>query len=319
MLVSASGISTGTGPQPAMESSSRSSTIERSSRNEGEGLGSDGAGCPPLSYHANIAELTRLFFSGGSSASRRRLEPPINASRDFLSNQIGRNVEVDKILMEHAYISGSSSRSVGRRGITKGTLRKSAINPIYNRAAQNIFDELHNMCCQSSFPATSTMEKNKYDRTDTAHLESSGFAEFSQTAGPRSVEKFLTCEYEMPSRTFVAFLRVRVSAHWAVYVQNLVDELSAAAGLLGGMLVADTGGGLSSESNTHPQDNNSSVDLGSVRDSSSVEEALSGVTGASPETTRILDLLRAGAKVRVVDRNTLGVSLSRHFSEGTEP
>jgi hypothetical protein len=309
MLVTASGISNG--PRSATESKSRSSTMERTSSSEIVGVVSDSADCPPFSYHAHIAELTRLFFSGGSSAPRRRPEHATYGSGDFSSTTIGRNVEEDRLLTEHAYVSRSSSRSIGHgsRGIKKGTLRKSAINPIGDRAAQNIFDELHNMCCQSSFPSTS-----KNDVQDPTQLEPSDFAEFGRTKGPTSVEKFLASEFEMPSRTFIAFLRVRVSPNWAALVQKLVDGLSAAAGVLGGIQVADTCGGLLEESDRVDV----TMDLGSVQ-SSCMDHTLSGipgVSGDSPENNRILDLLRAGAKVRVVDRNAFGGTLSRHSSEG---
>lgn len=325
MLVTAPGI---LGPMSAEESRSRSHSIERTNASEGEGASSENADCPSLSYHKNIAELTRLFFSGGSSAPRRRPEPSIYASKDFSSTATGRNVEEDRSLTEHAYISSSSSSSrlVGRRGIRKGTLRKSIVNPTGVTAAQNIFDELHSMCCQSSFPPTS-----KSGGADTHQLEPSDFAEFGRTAGPRSVEKFLACEFEMPSRTFIAFLRVRLSVHLAALVQQLVDELSAASGVLGGTQIADTCGGLlgegesEGEGDTHNRGNNAPMDLGSVHDSGYVDRILSGTSGIfgdSPEVNGILDLLRAGARVRVVDRNTLGgttslsLSLSRYNTEG---
>jgi hypothetical protein len=309
MLVTSSGISTG--PRSAMESRSRSSTVGRTSSNEVEGVVSDSADCPPFSYHAHIAELTRMFFSGGSSVSRRRPEHTSYGSGDFSSASIGRNVEEYRLLTEHAYVSRSSSRSIGRgsRGIKKGALRKSAMNLIGDRAAQNIFDELHSMCCQSSFPTTS-----KSSGTDPTELEPSAFAEFGRTTGPRSVEKFLVCEFEMPSRTFTEFLRVRVSSKWAALVQKLVDEFSTAAGVLGGTQVADLCGGLLVEGDKVDV----SMDLGSVHNSS-VDYSLSGipgVSGDSPEICRILDLLRAGARVRVVDRNAFGGTLSSHCPEG---
>jgi hypothetical protein len=318
MLVTASGISNG--PRSATESRLRSSTMERTSSSEIIGVVSDSADCPPFTYHAHIAELTRQFFSGGSSAPRRRPEHATYGSGDFSSTTIGRNVEEDRLLTEHAYISRSSSRSIGHgssrsighgssRGIKRDTSRKSAINPIGDRAGQNIFDELHNMCCQSSFPTTS-----KNGGPDPNLLEPSDFTEFGRTAGPTSVEKFLASEFEMPSRTFIAFLCVRVSPNWAALVQKLVDELSTAAGVLGGTQVADTCGGLLEESDRVDV----SMDFGSVQ-SSCVDHTLSGIPGVpgnSPESNRILDLLRAGAKVRVVDRNAFGGTLSRHCSEG---
>ena len=298
MLVPASGISMGL----------RSDTRMRAGLTVMDTVSSDedvdSANHPPLSRHGDISEITRFFFSGGPSASRRPSELSTYGTRDCMLNDAIGNVEDGFILTEHAYVSRSSSRSGGRRGVQESNVRRSSVNAIGNRATSSIFEELHNMCCQSSFPATSRWAK----KGDTTRSEPTDPEQLGRNVGPKSTEKFLDCEFEMPSRTFIEFLRLRVSPLWAEMVQKVVDELSRTAGVDRGTRIADAGAGLLGASTTSiPDQIDTNMDLGSVRDSTRGDKAPSGMSGISPDILRVLDLLRAGARVRVVERKTPGM------------
>ena len=135
-----------------------------------------------------------------------------------------------------------------------------------------------------------------------------------QTASSQLGGLFLGKEGEIPSRTFIELLRLRVASVWAERVQGLVNELSGTrtSGVLeycaidgiGVNNVIDSGGkgGRGGEN----RNDLSSHSRNSINTPSAVNDV---------ETIRALKILRDSAQVRVVGRSAYGV-VSEQLRDG---
>lgn len=227
---------------------------------------------------ADLAEVTRKFF--GVDSTRVDLD-------DFAPR---RSFEVVEYSMSLATEPFTSKRS------TTSSPQASATHKVSNKSGGYIYDELHSMCSSSKFLAG---PKSIGASTGGDAVRQSS----SQLGG-----MFLGKEGEIPSRTFIELLRLRVSPVWAERVQGLMSELSGACtpgGLHAGAaigvdidsVVESDGKGKGSLEGVNRYDL-SSHSRHSICAPSYVNDA---------ETIRTLKILRDSAQVRVVGMSESGV------------
>lgn len=153
-----------------------------------------------------------------------------------------------------------------------------------------LFNELHSMCCEESFLVNP--EEEKYHSANTAC-----------TQRPKGM--FRKKEGEIPPSIFVEFLGLRVSLFWADKVKELVEELKEGiSGAGDARNILENNHARVRNPNEEEEEGEEDVNIMEFSEDRAYEmnKYRAGNLDLDQESVPILDLLRAGAKVRCVKK-----------------
>ena len=166
-----------------------------------------------------------------------------------------------------------------------------------------IFEELHEMCCENYFSSEASEKSNFHNDVTNLNKDHKG-----NKINENKKNRFLLAENEIPSRSFVQFLKTKISKFWSHRVEELIFELKMC---VVSKKIANNNGGLLE--NVLPDQKN-------VRDIDSEDDRLmknntlgdenknNNKTNSSfptphdvIESEKIINLLRSGARVRIIN------------------
>ena len=241
------------------------------------------------STSADVAEVTDKFFRAESTC--------VDSNNHALRGVVGVIGSSVPITLE-PFVGKRSSCFVSKFDVANRCDDKTdkASKKVGNKASTStstcIYDELHSMCSASRFQTSSKVVHVS------AHDDESSQIRSSQLQG-----RFLGKEGEIPSRTFIELLRLRVSPAWAEMVQGLVSELSECSSSGRGVAARNNVSLLGVTENDINVNGNSNAG-GPVGRKVDLSRTVSSTIDLNIAKT--MNMLREGAQVRVIGRDLLG-------------
>ena len=226
-----------------------------------------------LEISDKIIEMKRIFFGYPLKSSS------IKNSKKFILDNIGDSTSLENNLY---------------RARTKDMWSTS------HRKKNNligIFEELHEMCSENYFPSEASGKSNFNSDVTTVEKNENKINE------NKKKNKFLLAENEIPSRSFVQFLKSKISKFWSHRVEELIFELKMC---VVSKKIANNNGGLIENVLTNQNDFRDFDSEDENKNENDIDEDRENINPLFlrpldiVESDKIMNLLRSGARVRII-------------------